>query len=189
MVSRRFLICLLSILAVSQLHAQLRVDLNLKRRLFMAYEPVMASITITNFSGRDITLENSETQNWLNFEITNVDGTLLPPRAGKSRFDPRTLAAGETCTFAINLVKSYPITEFGAYRIRASIYFPEMSKFFSSGLRNIEISEGKVIWEQTLGVPEGEPGAGHQRQIRTISMPAWRTKRREWFTEPRRSGG
>jgi len=167
MVSRRFLVCLLSLLALSQqLHAQLKVDLKLSRRLFMAYEPVMASIAITNYSGRDITLENSDDQNWLKFEITNSDGTLPPPRTGKSKFEPRRLGAGETCNFAVNLVTSYPITEFGSYRIRASIYFPAMAKYFSSPLKNIEISEGKVVWEQTLGVPE----TGSQRQVSLLSF-------------------
>jgi len=171
MVSRRFLVCALSLLALSQqLHAQLKVDLKLPRRLYMAYEPIMASIAITNFSGRDITLENNEGQNWLNFEVTNADGTLLPPRAGKSQFEPRRLAAGESCNFAVNLVTSYPVTEFGSYRIRASIYFAPMSKFFSSPLRNIEVSEGKVIWEQTLGVPEGQPDVGNQRQVSLLSF-------------------
>ena len=170
MVSRRFLLCVLSLFAVSHLQAQLKVELSLSRRLFMAYEPVLASVVITNFSGRDIALENSETQNWLNFEVTSGDGTLLPPRQGKARFEPRTLLAGETCHFAVNLVSSYPITEFGPYHVRASVYFPAMSKFFSSALRNIEISEGKVIWQQTLGVPAGEEGAGSERQVSLLSF-------------------
>ena len=170
MVFRRFLPFLLWIFAAAGLHAQLQVDLKFSRRLYLAYEPLMASVSITNYSGRDITLENSETENWLSFQVTNSEGTLLPAHEGKARFEPRTLGAGESCRFSVNLVNIYPIAEFGAYRIRASIYFAEMDKFFSSPPRNIEVSEGKVIWQQTLGVPDGEQGSGGQRQISLLTF-------------------
>lgn len=156
MVSRRLLLCLLSLVAFSQqLHAQLRVELKFSRRLFLAYEPVLASISITNYSGRDILLENSEGHNWLNFDITNSQGNLLTARQGRTTFAPRQLGAGESCNFAVNLVSSYPISELGAYRVRASIYFAPMDKFFSSASKVVEVSEGKLIWEQTLGVSGG----------------------------------
>jgi hypothetical protein len=171
MVSRRLLSCLaLLFLASSHLQAQLQVDLKFSRRLYMAYAPILASVSITNYSGRDLVLENTESQNWLSFQITNGEGTLVAARAGKTRFDPRTLQAGETCRFAVNLVNSYPVTEFGPYHIQANLYFAPMAKYFSSPRRSIEVSEGKVIWEQNLGVPEGEAAGGGERQVSLLTF-------------------
>ncbi|HEY2045872.1 MAG TPA: hypothetical protein VGG93_04770, partial [Candidatus Udaeobacter sp.] len=50
--------------------AQVQVDLKFQRLQYIAYEPVVATVAITNLAGRDIELHDAEGQSWLGFEIT-----------------------------------------------------------------------------------------------------------------------
>ena len=156
------------------LEAQVRVDLRIPRRLYVAYEPVTVIISITNMAGRDITLQDGNGEKWCNFEIQTEDGRLIPPRNPDQGLNPITIPAGETVKRSANLSALYPIGEFGMYRVRASVYFADAQKFFGSPTSNIEISEGKLIWQQTVGVPDGKPGAGG---LRTLSLLTFRLER------------
>ena len=161
-------------LVAPALQAQVRVDLRIPRRLYVSYEPVIVIISITNMAGRDITLQDNEGQKWCNFEIQTEDGRLIPPRDPDQGLSPLTIPAGETVKRSANLSALYPIGEFGMYRVRASVYFADAQKFFGSPTTNIEISEGKLIWQQTVGVPDGKPGAGG---LRTLSLLTFRLER------------
>ncbi|MDP9291406.1 MAG: hypothetical protein M3O82_03455 [Verrucomicrobiota bacterium] len=149
--------------------AQLKVDLKISRRLFLAYEPVVATVSVTNLSGREITLQDAGADKWFGFQITSGEDRPVPPRDANYALDPLTIKAGETLKRSVNLTSLYPITDFGLYRVRASIFFADLQRYFSSPASNIEITEGKVIWQQTVGVPEGQPGAGSYRTISLLT--------------------
>ncbi len=40
--------------------AQIQVDLKIKRKLYLVYEPIIATVSITNLTGRDITFKDAE---------------------------------------------------------------------------------------------------------------------------------
>src|ERR1022692_1703086 len=65
-------------LAVSP-RSQIQVDLKLPRLQYIAYEPVVAKLTITNLAGRSIDLRDSEGQTWFGFEITGSEGQPIAP--------------------------------------------------------------------------------------------------------------
>jgi hypothetical protein len=65
-------------LAVSA-RAQIQVDLKLPRLQYIAYEPVVAKLTITNLAGRSIDLRDSAGQTWFGFEITGSEGQPIVP--------------------------------------------------------------------------------------------------------------
>src|SRR5437867_1051994 len=52
-----------------RVQAQIQVDLKLPRLQFIAYEPLIATLHITNLAGRDIDLHDSDGQRWFGFEI------------------------------------------------------------------------------------------------------------------------
>lgn len=149
--------------------AQLKVELKISRRLFLAYEPVVATVSVTNLSGREITLQDAGADKWFGFQITSGEDRPVPPRDANYALDPLRIKAGETLKRSVNLTSLYPVTDFGLYRVRASIYFADLQRYFSSPVSNIEITEGKVIWQQTVGVPEGQPGAGSYRTISLLT--------------------
>ncbi|MEA3187898.1 MAG: hypothetical protein QOD99_1728, partial [Chthoniobacter sp.] len=96
-------------------------------------------------------------------QVTTGDNRLVAPRDPNYELEPLMVPNGATVKRSVNLVTLYPVTDFGLYRLKASIYFAEMHRYFSSPLTGIEVSEGKKIWEQTVGVPAGSQGEGTYR--------------------------
>jgi hypothetical protein len=158
----------LALLALSA-HAQLNVDLNIKRRLFIAHEPIIATVTITNLTGRDITLTDTPEMQWFAFQVLGANERIFPPRNPNYALDPVEIKAGAQKVRTVNLSELYEIGEFGIYRIRASIFFADFKKFFSSGASSIEITDGQLLWTQTAGVPDGLPGGGGMRKFSLLA--------------------
>lgn len=169
---RALFVCLALALVFAATHAQaqLQVTLKIPRRLYMIYEPVIATISISNLTGRDVTLTDEGAQKWFSFQIFTGDDRPVPPRSATYELQPLTIPNGTTVKRSVNLVSLYPVTDFGLYRIRANIFFAELNRYFSSMPVSIEVSEGKVLWQQTVGVPEGQPGAGGYRLYELLSF-------------------
>lgn len=161
-------LALLAALAASA-HAQITVDLTIKRRLFIAHEPIIATVTITNLTGRDITLADTPEMQWFAFQVLGADERIFPPRNPNYALDPVEIKAGAQKRRTVNLSELYEIGEFGIYRIRASIFFADFKKFYSSRANSIEITDGQMLWTQTAGVPDGQPGGGSMRKFSLLA--------------------
>jgi hypothetical protein len=74
-----------SFFLVVSARAQIQVDLKLPRLQYIAYEPIVAKLTITNLAGRSIDLSDSEGQTWFGFEITGSEGQSIAPVALKKK--------------------------------------------------------------------------------------------------------
>lgn len=153
----------------STLHAQILVDLSIKRSLYIAYEPLLATVRITNLSGNPLLLADVEGKKWFGFQVETLDGRPIPPCNPDYEIEPIKVGPGESLTRTINLVQLYPITDFGSYRIRASVYSAELSNYFSSPPLTIEITEGRLLWQQTVGVPARDGIRGGSRTISLLS--------------------
>lgn len=165
------LMVLLGIIALlpASLHAQILVDLSIKRVLYIAYEPLLATVRITNLSGNPLLLADVEGKKWFGFQVETLDGRPIPPSNPDYEIDPIKVGPGESITRTINLVQLYPITDFGSYRIRASVYSAELSNYFSSPPLSVEITEGRLLWQQTVGVPATGGIKGGNRTISLLS--------------------
>lgn len=152
--------------ATATAQAQIQVELNFKRLQYIAHEPILATVKIANNSGRDIDLHDANGQHWFGFEINAGEGQLLTPL--RQAAEPALhIEAGKTVTRKINLTPLYPVHDFGAYHVRANVYFPDLNKFFYSTTKVFQVSDARPIWQKTVGVPEGMPGAG---EVRTYSL-------------------
>ncbi|HEX4668009.1 MAG TPA: hypothetical protein VH207_15565 [Chthoniobacterales bacterium] len=132
---------------------QIQVDLKFKRLQYIAFEPVIATVTITNLAGRAIALRNSEDLPWYGFEVTAKDGRTLPPLPHPPE-PPLEMAAGSSVTRKINLTPLFPITDLGIYHVRANVYFADLNKFFYAKPKVIEVTNARPIWQRTVGDPE-----------------------------------
>src|SRR6266513_4105410 len=103
--------------------AQIQVDLKFKRLQYIAYEPVVVTLSITNLAGRDIDLHNADGQSWLGFEITGSEGQPIAPISTENGQAPLKIAAGQRVTHQINLTPLYPVHDFGSYHVRTNVYF------------------------------------------------------------------
>jgi hypothetical protein len=59
------------------------------------------------------------------------------------------------------------VHDFGAYHVRANVYFSDLNKFFYSATKVFQVTDARPIWQKTVGVPEGMPNAG---EVRTYSL-------------------
>lgn len=162
---RLHLVALLSVSATAQ--AQIQVQLSFKRLQYVAHEPILATVTIANNSGRDIDLRDDSGQHWFGFEVNAGEGRLLAPLKQAVAEPALHLEAGRTVTRKINLTSRYPVHDFGAYHVRANVYFPDLNKFFYSTTKVFQVADARPIWQKTVGVPAGTPGAG---EVRTYSL-------------------
>jgi len=147
--------------------AQIQVELSFKRLQYIAHEPVLATVKIANNSGRDIDLQDDGGQRWFGFEINAGEGRLLAPLRPASTEPALHIEAGKTVTRKINLTALFPVHDFGAYHVRANVYFPDLNKFFYSATKVFQVTDARPIWQKTVGVPQGMPGAG---EVRTYSL-------------------
>ena len=162
-----FLILLIAALPAAK--GQLQVDMSLKRSLYLSYEPLIVNVTISNLSGNSLNLRDTDAIPWFGFQIESLDGRPIPPHASQHSNPPLLLQAGEKLTRAVNLTPLYPISEYGGYRIRAAIHAQSLGRTFSSEPLNVEITEGRPIFEKTVGVPADRTGGGGIRKIALLT--------------------
>ncbi len=137
-------------------HAQVRVDLAVPRSLFIRYEPLLAEVTITNQSGQELEFADEGNYKWFSFKIQTTKGRLVPPYDPDYQLTPIQIGPGQSVRRLVNLTPLYPMTEFGVYRMTATIYSRQLGRFFSSNPPlNVEITEGREIWKETVGGPDG----------------------------------
>jgi hypothetical protein len=152
-----------ALLVAGTASAQIQVELRFKRHEYISYEPVVATLAITNLAGRDIELRDADGQHWFGFEVTATESRVVPPVANDAPEPSLNIEAGKTVTRKINLTPVYPVHDYGTYRVRANVYFADLSKFFYSEAKLFQVTDARPIWQKTVGVPDGTPGAGTTR--------------------------
>jgi len=146
---------------------QIQVELKFKRLQYIAYEPVVATLGITNLAGRDIELLDANGQSWFGFEVTGNEGQPIAPLNSENAQPPLKIEAGQRVTRQIDLGPLYPVHDFGAYHVRTHVYFADLAKFYYSGTRVFEVTDAHPIWQQTVGIPDGVAAGG---EVRTYSL-------------------
>jgi hypothetical protein len=146
--------------------AQIQVELKFPRLQFIAYEPVVANLTITNLAGREVDLRDRAGQPWFGFEVSGGEGQSIPQISNATR-EPLNLGAGQRVTRKINLTSLYGVHDFGTYRVRAHIFFGDLNKFFYSPTKVFEVTDARPIWQKTVGVPQDGNASGN---VRTYSL-------------------
>ena len=159
-----FLLIGLALAATAQ--AQIQVELKFSRLQYVAYEPVIATVKITNLAGRDIDLRDEAGQRWFGFEITANEGRYLAPTAQPAE-PPLKIDAGQTVTRKVNLTPLFPVHDLGPYRVRANVFFADLNKFFYSPTKVFHVGDARPIWQRTVGIPDDSPAAGN---VRTYSL-------------------
>src|SRR3954465_3284034 len=163
---KRLLVALSLVVFAGRLQAQIQVDLKFSRLQYIAYEPVMATVGITNLAGRDVELRDSGEQPWFGFEVTGHEGETIGMSKAPNEQPPLRIEAGKRVTRKVNLTPLFNVQDFGAYHVRAHIYFSDLNKFFYSQAKVFEVSDARAVWQRTVGLPDGA-GPGN---VRTYSL-------------------
>jgi hypothetical protein len=152
--------------------AQIQVELKFPRLQYIAYEPVVANLTVTNLAGRDVDLRDAGGQPWFGFEVSGSEGQSIP-QISKVMTEPLSVGAGKRVARKINLTPLYGVHDFGTYRVRAHIYFGDLNKFFYSQTRVFEVTDARPIWQKTVGIPQngGVSGSARTYSLMTNRFP------------------
>jgi hypothetical protein len=146
-----------------QAHGQIQLDIKFARLQYIAYEPVTATVGITNLAGRDIDLSDSEDQKWFGFEITGGEGQPIAESSKKLMQPPLRIEAGKRVTQKINLTPLYALHDLGTYHVRAYLHFADLNRYFYSPRKVFEITDARPIWQRTVGIPPNASAAGNTR--------------------------
>ncbi len=162
---------LAAVLFTSSAMAQVQVELSIKRRLFIVHEPVLATVSIRNLSGADLELRDDNAQSWFGFEITRTSGMsgVVSAVNPDYRLSPLVIPNGQTVSRTVNVRELYQLQEFGVYNVKAVIYVAQTGRFVTSRPVQIDITDGKVIFRQTVGIPPGTGNAGRERLFTLLS--------------------
>jgi hypothetical protein len=164
---RLSLLCIFAFAAVAQ--AQVQVDLKFKRLQYVAHEPITAEVTITNLAGRDIELRDANGERWFGFEVTTGEDSRLLAPAPLDPEPPLRIETGTSVTRKVNLTPIFPVHDLGPYHVRANVYFADLNKYFYSPAKVFHVGDARPIWQRTVGVPDGLPGAGGTRTYSLLS--------------------
>ena len=165
------LLCILLSLAFAGIAtAQIEVGLEFKRRTFLRGEPIEAKVSVRNLSGHDVTLRDVPPHQWFGFEIIRGTDTPVPPNDPNYQNEQLTILSGESVTRNVDVLRLFPVNEYGTYKVRAAIYLHETKKYYASDTVPIEVSDGRKVWSQTVGVPNGREGAGELRQFQLLNF-------------------
>lgn len=167
--SKMRLILTILFAATLSAYAQVQVDIELKRNLYILYEPILATVKITNLSGNELALADSGANKWFGLQLETIDGRPIPPIGAEYSNQPLELGPQQKISRTVNLTPLFPISEFGGYRIRATVYTQQGNRYFTSPALNFEVTDGRPMWQKTVGVPDGAPGAGTSRTITLLS--------------------
>ncbi len=154
---------------VDQASGQLMVTLQMTKKTYVAFEPLELVVSVANRTGRDVVLHGPATgEGWLSFEVLDNSGHLIAP-ANTLEYPPIAIRNGFTEKHKVNIGANYPLGDYGNYRIRATAYYSPSSQYYSSNRISVNITDGKVIWEQVVGVPQGRAGAGGMRRYMLLT--------------------
>jgi hypothetical protein len=153
-VSKLVLLFAGALFCAGSLVAQIQVELKVPRFQYIAYEPVLVTVGITNLAGRDVDLRDGEGQSWFGFEITGQEGQVIGRTKSDDTQAPLQVEAGKKVTQKINLTPLFQVQDFGTYHVRAHIYFADLNKFFYSQTKVFEVTDARAIWQKTVGLPD-----------------------------------
>lgn len=151
---------------VSTAQGQLSTTLRLSKQQYLAGEPVMAVVTVTNHAGRALTFASDGRTQWLNFIVKDRRGEAVSPK-GNSIFGKMSIRAGESLSREVDLAQHFQLSEPGNYSVAAVVRMPGPEGSGASTNRmQFTQSPGARYWSQTVGLPK----SGQTREYSVISF-------------------
>ena len=147
---RLVLTTLLLLNFVTALFAQLQVKLSQERTVYLLYEPMVFTLSITNISDESIALsrEPGRSHDWLNFMIFNSLKEKVHQDEDFS-VPSSTLDPGKTLNVPVNITPYYALRSTGAYSIQAVVNLPGRQPVQTSELY-FSVGKGDVLWKKEL---------------------------------------
>ncbi len=144
-------------------HAQLVSSLRLTKSQYIAGEPVIAIVTITNHSGGELILQSVDRIQWLDFMVKNLNGQPVTSPPVKN-FGPIKIGAGQSMAREVDLTQYFHLYEPGNFSVAAIVRMPGGDSGTSTNRLTFNVNPGRPYWTQKVGVP-GKPGVTREYRI------------------------
>jgi hypothetical protein len=154
--------------SIASLPAQLATSLSMNKKEFVAGEPVIAEIIVTNHSGQDLTLASSRSLPWLAFVVTNARGNPVTTRQLNS-FGAMKIKAGESLAKQVDLTDFFHLSSQGNFAVSAVVRDPAGRVQGSSTNRMLfNLNPGRTYWAQKIGATDGT--GNHTREFKLLTF-------------------
>ncbi|MGJ8672962.1 hypothetical protein [Rubritalea sp.] len=164
----RILILLAALLLSPSLFAQITVHIKPNNQSYLSYEPIHAQVSITNQSGRPLTLRNTGNDSWIEFVVKNQSGRVVG-QITPAAYAGTTIPTGETIRSSFLLNNHYDLALPGNYSVYAVARTPDQNG--RQGTRSNQgyftVNRGVPSWKAKVGVPGV---AGDEREYRLIDF-------------------
>lgn len=149
-------------------HAQLVASLRLTKSQYVAGEPIIAIVTITNHAGQNLTLQNEGRAKWLDFLVRNSNGAPVNSPAGSGAFGALKIGAGQSMAREVDLSQHFSLSEPGNFSVAAVIRMNGQSSGDTATNRAIfSLNPGRTYWAQKVGIA----GKGNRtREYRVLTF-------------------
>jgi hypothetical protein len=133
--------------------AQLAASLRIPKQQNVTGEPVIAVVTITNHSGRELVFQSDGRFQWLDFNLRKANGTPVNPKS-RVLFGPMKIAAGQTLAREVDLMQHFQLSEPGNFTVSATIGLPGQGTAGTTTNRAFfNLINGRTHWSQKVGIP------------------------------------
>ena len=139
-------------LAALPADAQLAASLKIPKKNHLTGEPVIAVVTITNHSGRDLTLHSDGRYQWLDFMIKRSDGSPVNVRK-RPLFGSMKIGAGQTMAREVDLSEHFLLHDPGNFTVTGVVKMPGQTLEGTSTNRAFFSQiNSRPYWTQKVGV-------------------------------------
>jgi len=144
------------LLAGLAVNAQVAVKVILNHNNFMLYEPILAQVTLRNYSGHPLIFgKNKKLAGKIQFEILGPSGELVQIKNGEGpKIEGILINPGKQQNIIVELSQFYSLYKAGRYSLRAYISHPQLKDSYQSSQISFTISKGITIWDHIVGVPD-----------------------------------
>jgi len=148
--------------------AQVRVEIDFDQQQYLANEPLLASVKITNFSGRPLKLGKDPA--WLKFEVQSVDGFIVQKFGDPPVVEEFEVPSSKRGVRRVDLAPYFDMAKPGRYQVTAIVNLPGTEQELVSNAGAVNIMGGTKLWEQDFGssVPGADPNASETRKYALI---------------------
>lgn len=148
--------------------AQLATSLRLSKQQYLAGEPVIAIVTITNHAGQPLTFASDGRTQWLDFIMKDRHGDDVSTK-GRSIFGKMTIKAGQSLAREVDLSQNFQLEEPGNFSVVAVVHMPGDPTSGSSTNRvQFNQSPGAPYWSQKVGIA-GKTGKAREFRVLNFS--------------------
>ncbi|MCS1411773.1 MAG: hypothetical protein M2R45_04975 [Verrucomicrobia subdivision 3 bacterium] len=133
---------------------QVTVKVDFEKDFYIADETMLASVRITNFSGRSLTF--GKDNHWLMFSVEKSNGFLADQDGNPSVIGEFEIPNASRGIRRVNLAPYYKMSDPGRYQVTATVFCQELKEVLKSPPTEVNIIRATTLWQKEFGVTSGD---------------------------------